>query len=124
MERREWALELFATRTSLFSLSKADPEGLVANRLATLIAVSRRAPSKVFARYVAEPIVWAAAFVEMGRSTQLEDALKALVGLFDAGGASSIFATGSAGEFVAAVIVVFAYDHALRRQLAAPAPAI
>ncbi len=124
MERREWALALLATRFSLLSLSKADPEGLVANRLATLLGVSRRGPGRIIARYVPEPMVGAAAFVEMGRGCQLEDALEALVSLLDAGGASSIFATGSAGEFVAAAMAVFAYDHALRPQLAASLPTV
>ncbi len=58
MERREWALALLATRISLLSLSKADPEGLVANRLATLLAVSRRQPGKIMARPLSR---WAAA---------------------------------------------------------------
>ncbi len=124
MELREGALALLATRVSLLGLSKANPKGLVVNCLATLLAVSRRRPGNIMARYAPEPMVGAAAFVEMGRNRQLEDALKALIGLLDAGGASSIFATGSAGEFIAAVMVVFAYDHALRRQLATGAPTV
>ncbi len=54
----------------------------------------------------------------MRHGGQTEDALKALVSLLDSGGASSIFATGSADEFIATIMLVMAYDHALVRLLA------
>ncbi len=109
LEHREWALAQLATRLPLLSLSEADPEGLVSSRLSTLLAVSRRWSGKILAKCIPEPMLGAAAFVEMGCGRHPEDALEALVSLLDAGGASSILATGNAGDFVASALL-FAYD--------------
>ncbi len=108
----ELALALLSIRLGMLNLDQAGVANLVANHMATLLAVSSDA-SVLYAQYVAEPIVAIAAFMEMGLDGRIEELLEGVLNLLNSGNAGMIFSAGDAGEFIASTVLMRGYDHAI-----------
>ncbi len=111
----EAEMVVLSARINILSLTRATSISCVAEGLATLLATSLPGRRVAYARYISEPMVGVAAFMELGAPRRWEGALKALLSMLESGGAGAIFRTGDAGEFVAAVLMTLAYDHIVRR---------
>ncbi len=116
----EVEMVVLSARISILSLTRATSISCVAEGLATLTATSLPGRRVVYARFISEPMVGVAAFMELSIPHRWEGALKALLSTLDSGGAGAIFRTGDAGEFVAAILMTLAYDHVVRKLMGDP----
>ncbi len=113
------SLALLSVRLGMLSLDSAGVANLVANHMATLVAVSPE-NSVLYAEYVPEPLIAIAAFNEMAQEGRINELLGSVGNLLASGAASALFATGDAGEFAAAFMLMRAYDDALQPLLTDP----
>ncbi len=115
-EDEESRLALTSIRCGMLSLDRADPDSCIAMRLAAIVGISDD-NFTITARYVADPMLGAAAAMEMATEGCLALLMSNLLEMLLSGGASSIFSAGDAGEFVASVLLTAAYDRAFASSL-------
>ncbi len=116
----ELHLALLSIRLGMLDLDQAGIANLIANHMATLLAVSADT-AVLYAQYIAEPMIAIAAFMEMNAAGCFEELLGGIVNLLGSGSAGAIFSAGDAGEFAASAMLIRAYDHALEPFLQGPA---
>ncbi len=112
-EEAQKGIALLATRLGMLSLNRAGLADRVANNMATLCAMLPPQPQVLYAGYVTEPMIGAAAFMEMASGTRSEGSLRALSNAIKSDGAGSLFSAGAAGELTEAAMLPFANDRVL-----------
>ncbi len=122
LEESNIALALLATRITTLDLGSADARRLVSEHMATAVGtLPTPGGGIIYARYISEPMVAIAAFVEMHRGKRAESLLKSLLSLLRSRGTGAIITVGSAGNVVASAMLLFAYDYVLKTTCGAPA---
>ncbi len=100
----------------MLSLDRADRDSYVARRLATIVDIADD-NFTITARYVADPMLGAAAAMEMATEGCLALLTSNLLDMLLSGGTSSIFSASDAGQFAASVLLTAAYDRAFASAL-------
>ncbi len=96
-------------------LDQAGLENFLSEHIATLFAASTRAGIVLYAKFVSEPMIVAAALVETLQGDRMERIPRSLLEALESGGVGVILPVGDAGEFMATTILLLAYDRVIRQ---------